>query len=233
MIKKIGIVAKNKKVISGYKKEIIRQGYAYSLRNADVILCLGGDGTFLEAERKYPGVPKMLIRDSKVCNKCNISIFDSFLDVITKNKYEVFSFRKLEAYINQKKVGLYAANDVIIRNSDLAQAIRFDLYIDKKKVFKKELIGDGVITSTVFGSDAYFKSVTKKSFLKGVGVALNNVSNTSITHKLFSEKSEVKFIIKRGRARVAFDNSRKNFSIKPFDQVVMRASKKKANIIRF
>ena len=49
---KLFIVAKNQEVIPDYKKEITRYGFNYSAKNPDMIISLGGDGTFLVAENK-------------------------------------------------------------------------------------------------------------------------------------------------------------------------------------
>ena len=37
---------------------------------ADVIVCFGGDGTLLAAELKWPGVPKVPIRNSRRGIRC-------------------------------------------------------------------------------------------------------------------------------------------------------------------
>ena len=116
MIKKIGIVSKNKKVIPGYKKELRKQGFKYALKKADIILCIGGDGTLLEAERRFPGIPKLPVKDSRMCDKCEINLFDNFLDLIIEEKYYIESINKLECYFNGKKTLFLATNDIIIRN---------------------------------------------------------------------------------------------------------------------
>jgi NAD+ kinase len=231
MIKKIGIVAKNKNILHDYKKEICKSGFKYGLRNADVILCMGGDGTVLEAERNYPKVPKLIIKDSKVCNTCNINLFDNFLDLLIEQKYHVESYDKIECYVNSKKTRFLGINDIIIRNRELTQAIRFDIYIDDKKLVDDEIIGDGIVVSTPFGSTAYHRSITKKTFKKGLGLALNN-TNQTLNSNLFDGNTKIKFIINRGKAIIGCDNYRQKIKIKPYDEVLIKLSKEKANIIK-
>ena len=38
--------------------------------NPEYVIAWGGDGTLLIAERQYPGVPKLHIRDKSICEKC-------------------------------------------------------------------------------------------------------------------------------------------------------------------
>lgn len=229
MIKTIGIISKNPGVKKAYKKEIEKAGFRYSLKSADLILSIGGDGTLLESERTYPGVPKMMIKDSEVCNKCNIGLFDKFLDIIIGKQFKIETHDLLEAYINNKRLPFLAVNDIIIRNSVLTQAIRFDFYSDNKKV--DNYIGDGAVISTPWGSTAYFESISKTSFKKGIGVALNNV-NKQVTYKVYDKSSKIKFIITRGKAVVGCDNYRKSFSLKPYDEIVIKYSTEKMSLVK-
>jgi len=222
MIKKIGMIAKNKAVLKDYKKEIRKAGYKYGLKNADLIISLGGDGTLLESERKYPKIPKLMIRENSICEKCNITSFDKFLDIIKEGNFEVEQHKKLESYINGKKTRFLSVNDLMIRNFEVTQAIRYTIYIDNKKF--GDFIGDGVVVSTHFGSTAYYESITKKSFKKGIGLALNN-ANTLLNGKVYDESTKIKMIIQRGKAVVASDNYRQKTKVKPFDEIVIKLSK--------
>ncbi|PLW80054.1 hypothetical protein C0585_04615 [Candidatus Woesearchaeota archaeon] len=222
MIKKIGIIAKNKAVLKDYKKEIRKAGYKYGLKNADLIISLGGDGTLLESERKYPKIPKLMIRENSICEKCNITSFDKFLDLISNGKFEVEQHKKLESYINGKKTRFLSVNDLMVRNSEITQAIRYTIYVDNKKF--GDFIGDGLVISTPFGSTAYYESITKKSFKKGMGLALNN-ANTLLNGKVYDDSTKIKVIIQRGKAVVASDNYRQKNKVKPFDEIVVKLSK--------
>lgn len=229
---KIGIVAKNRKILAFYKKEIRKNNATYALKKAEVILCIGGDGTYLKAERKFPTIPKLLIKDSKICNKCETKLFEKIITKIIEKKYNIISYNKLETYINKKSTGILSANDVIIRNKELMQAIRFNLYIDNKKLFSQQLIGDGIVVSTVFGSTAYFNSITKTSIKKGIGLAFNNLTIDK-KFKNIDKDSKIKLIMQRGKAQVGFDNLKRKKIIRPYDEVLVKVSKEKANLVKF
>ena len=48
-----------------------KEGFEYEEKLPDIVISYGGDGTFLRAERKYPGVIKALFRYSNICKKCH------------------------------------------------------------------------------------------------------------------------------------------------------------------
>lgn len=225
---KFFIVAKNKKVIPEFKKEIIKKGYIYSENNPDMILSLGGDGTFLVAEDKYPEIPKLMIRDSEVCNKCTIEKFDFFIDKL-KNKQDYFikEFSKLESHFgNDIHV---AVNDFIIRNKNQREAIRFRIKIDNIP-YKDEFIGDGIVISTTFGATGYFHTITKRIFKKGIGIAFNNI-NRDFRDLIVKDTSKIEILITRGDALFTTDNQRKEYTLKTNDKIVIKKHKKTSKMV--
>ncbi len=222
---KIAVYGKTPESKTQLQKEIKKAGFQYDEKKPDIVVSYGGDGTFLSAERKYPGVLKALFRYSKICKKCHNLPITHALELIKKKKYKIIEHKKLEAK------GLFATNDMIIRNKNPTHAIRFMLEINNKKI-NGEIIGDGIIASTPFGSTAYFHSITRKTFAKGIGIAFNN---TIEEHKplLLNEKAKVKLTITRGEAFLAADNNPKMLTIKPGNSITIKTSKKKAKLISF
>ena len=66
MTLRIAIVGRERKVVQEYKKEIRKSGIVYTDTKPDIVISLGGDGTILLAERWFPGVPKLPIRDHSI-----------------------------------------------------------------------------------------------------------------------------------------------------------------------
>ena len=58
------------------KKNLATAGFELVKKNPDFIICYGGDGTVLFSERKFPGVPKLIIKSSRACR-----IDRSFMDI--------------------------------------------------------------------------------------------------------------------------------------------------------
>mgnify|MGYP002629018995 CR=1 FL=1 len=201
-MKTVAIVAKYNEQVTNLKKLLKEKGLVYDSKNPDFIISLGGDGTFLVAERKFPGIPKMLIRHSKICNKCLNKNKENLLDLIKNNKFKITEHSKIEGKVKNKK--FIAINDIVVRNKFANKALRFEISIDGKKL-KEEIIGDGIVVSTVFGSTGYFKSITRKTFKKGIGLVFNN-SMKYLKPLILKDKQKIKLTVTRGVAEVAYDN---------------------------
>jgi NAD kinase len=226
-MKSYNIVGNNKKSIVSLKKLLKRLGFVFNKKKPDMIISLGGDGTFLFCERKFPGVPKLLIKDSQVCSKCQDLKFDEIFMKILLNNYIIINHIKLIATFNKKKY--IATNDFIIRNKTPTHAIRFQVTIDHKE--SSTIIGDGVVFSTPFGSTGYHHSITRKKFDKGIGIAYNNTTK-EIKHKILHENSIIKMKILRHNAHFGVDNDPKIMTIKEGQTIKIQLSKKVAKVIR-
>ena len=223
---KFFIVAKNKEVISPLKKELIKKGHIYTEESPEVILSLGGDGTFLVAEDKFPEVPKFIVRIEEV-NKKTIEIFNECIIKLEKKSYNIKEYTKLES--NFKNELLVASNDFIIRNKNQREAIRFRIKINNIP-YKSEFIGDGVVISTTFGATGYFHTITKKIFKKGIGIAFNNI-NREFRELVVKDNSKIEILITRGDAFFTSDNQRKEHVLRVGDKVVIKRYKKNVKMI--
>ncbi|MBN1645609.1 hypothetical protein JW868_01065 [Candidatus Woesearchaeota archaeon] len=227
---KIAVVAKNTYDAVPLKDKLKEFGCHYVSDNPDVVVSWGGDGTFLIAEQKFQGIPKVLVRDSRLCLKCNVEDIHDLAVKMQFRKFKYTSFRKLElSYLHKK---LLASNDIILRNKNQQQAIRFDLYRNGRKIYNQEFIGDGLVFATVFGSTAYYNSITRKTIKSGAAIAFNN---TVEPHQPFQfRKSDIiKVVLTRGPAILTVDNIRKSFILNRADTFTVRISDQKAKIVRF
>jgi NAD+ kinase len=181
-------------------------------KNPDFILCFGGDGTILLCERKFPQVPKLIIKKSVICRKCDYfpHQIDEVLSKIKEGEFKIQTEIKLETEIDNKK--LVGLNEIQIRAKLPIYALRFSTSINGETF--ENLIGDGLIVATPFGSTGYYKSTGGERFLKGIGVSFNNLHNRSIKSIMVSENSIIKTEIDRGPAWVITDNYEQFFELK-------------------
>ncbi len=169
---------------------------------ADCCICYGGDGTLLGAEREFPGLPKVPIRKRSNPSQVEETARD-LLARVKQGQASVTLLPKLVARTGDRC--LVAMNDVYIRNEDMTSAVRFVVEIDGLVHFG-EVVGDGLVVATPFGSSAYYRSITNSVIHVGVGLAFNN-STEPVTHLVLSEQSRIDITITRGPAILAADNS--------------------------
>lgn len=194
----------------------------------DVVFVVGGDGSIISSEEKFPGIPKIAIKDSKVCKKCLTCSFEEAAEKFLAGKYRIDKFFKLEVGFGGKF--LKAVNDVVVHNADPRHAIRYTIAIDNIN-FYGEIIGDGIVLATpLFGATGYFRSITDSIFYTGIGLAFNN-STESTDHLILKEDSVIKMNILRGPAIVYADNQKTNFVVEEGRSIEIKKSEDFFNLV--
>jgi len=229
---RILITGKNAKKIEPLVKKF---GFKTVTAEPDVIISFGGDGTLLSSERKYPGVPKLPIRDNLICNKCPNHKPETLLKNLMENKLKLQKYTKLQTSIVGQTI--HALNDFVIRNTSPIHTIRFWVTITsnhptfdaKPANNNKLLIGDGIIVATSFGSTGYFQSITRQTFSSGFGLAFNNTTEQK-SPEFFDKKDTVIFKLIRGSATLSFDNNSQIIPIAEGLEISFKNSDQKAKI---
>lgn len=224
---KIAIVGKDSYVVRYYKKLLKKSGFVLS-HKPDIVISLGGDGTLLLAERWYPGVPKLPIRDKSICHNCDWASLHGIIKNIRSRNYSVEKKMKLQAIAKGRRTT--ALNEFTLRNASQIHAVRFILSVNGKQT-DGILIGDGIIVSTPFGATGYFYSITKNKFSKGIGIAFNNLTK-NIRPIVLNENARVKIKIVRGTALMSHDNDPHMVRLHEGDTVEIRKAKEVARIIK-
>lgn len=234
--KRVAVVSKDSELVDDISYQAKKRGYKPVKKKPDFVIACGGDGTLLISERMFPGIPKLMLKDSEHCASCHgyETPIDELLAKLTEGKYEIEEHQKLHASWMRGKRNLgefICINDFIIRNQILTQALRFRIFIDEDEPLKKELIGDGAIICTSFGSTAYYQSITKNSFEEGLGIALNNC-NVRERGIHTSRDKTITIEITRMPADFAVDNDPDIKIMEAGDTLVVNASAEKMRIIR-
>jgi NAD+ kinase len=170
-------------------------GFIIVNQNPDFIICYGGDGTVLYSERRYPEIPKLIIKTSRSCRIYDYKIDDlkKLLLKIKAGKYKIHSEMKLETITKGKL--LIGLNEIQVHLKLPIYAVRFSLIVDGKKY--DDMIGDGVIVATPFGSTGYYKATGGRAFRKGIGVSFNNLHNKLTKNFVVSDDSVINLTINR------------------------------------
>lgn len=182
-------------------------GHDIDNNKPDFVITYGGDGTVLYSERKYPGIPKITIRAGSVGFKCRYSIeeLEDVLIKIDNGEYKLKEEIKLETTFQGRKY--LSLNEAQLHNLSPIKAIRFSVYIEDEILFEN-VIGDGVVIATPFGSSAYYSSIGGEKFDKGIGIALNNPYNVKEKPVVIDEGFDYGINIKilRDNGLLLFDN---------------------------
>jgi NAD+ kinase len=214
---------------SKIKGVLAAEGFKVVEGTPDFIVCYGGDGTVLFSERKFPEVPKLIIKTSRVCRKCDYTPDDlkDLLSKIREGNYCLHKKIKLETEAKGKK--LVGLNEVQIHPKLPLYAVRFFLSVDGKEY--KNLIGDGVIVATAFGSTGYYAATGGKRFTEGIGISFNNLHNRNMESFVVPEDSTVKLTVTRGPAWLLADNNENLIELRAKDTATIRKSESVANFI--
>ncbi len=192
--------------------------YPVELVDADpeLVISYGGDGALLGAEREFPGVPKCPLRDSRSTPKCARHREELVLQELFAGKLEKTRLAKVGASFEgrTRAVGL---NDIVINRLIISSAVRYRIWLDES-LYAHQIVGDGLVVSTPFGSTGYYRSITHSLFRLGIGLAFNN-STEPVNHLVLDDSCRIRVQILRGPAVLLADNDPHETSLQKNDVV--------------
>ena len=195
----------------------------------DVVICYGGDGTLLYGEQHIPGISKMMLRSTMLCEDCREQAVTDMLTALSQKNYTLESHMKLEARSeHQTHLGLY---DIMIGHSRINVSVRLRFAINGTEP-PEAIVGDGSIISTPLGSTGYSQSITRSNFQSGIGIAFNNSVNT-MSNLVVDEDAKIDVTITRGRAVVTSDNNEDPEVIDTDAHITIQKSQQHASLVTF
>lgn len=126
--------------------------------NAELVISVGGDGTFLRAikEFKFKNIPLVGVNTGHLGFLTEITNenIDDLVDKYINNNYKIEEVSLLKANIHResKTKEVYALNEIVIKN-DKSRVLHLDIKVNNK--YMQKFSGDGMIVSTSTGSTAY------------------------------------------------------------------------------
>ena len=125
--------------------------------DADLVICVGGDGTILKTlQLLKKSIPILGIDMGFVGFLADVSQKEA-VDVVKKSLkgFDLEYKARLDVYVNDKRLP-YAMNEVVILTSRPAKILHFTIFIDETEL--ESLRADGVVFATPTGSTAYAMS---------------------------------------------------------------------------
>lgn len=214
---------------------------------SDVIISVGGDGTFLRAS-KYSFLKEIPVMGINVGNLGFLTVVETSnmheaLDRLLENKYEIEKrmllegrFFKNSKAIKNKELPYLALNEFAITRSMLGKIIRFEILVNKISI--KNFAADGIIISTPTGSTAYSLSAggpivePKSEVIIITPICPHTLLSRSI---VLSPDNELEIIIssRNETDSIGVDGKTEQVSIKPDHIFKVKKSKSKLKLITF
>ena len=125
------------------------------VKKVDIVVVFGGDGTLLNAARKYLNydIPILGINMGNVGFLTDISTdnFEKTIKEVLDGNYKIEERNLVSAKFGKNH--LYGLNEVVIHSGAYAQLMRYRLNVNDKVVYEQR--SDGLIIATPTGSTAY------------------------------------------------------------------------------
>lgn len=199
-------------ILAGYPIDVVQD-------EPDVVISYGGDGALLGAERDFPGVPKCPIRDRRSNPKCECHAEERVLEQLLAGGLAECRLMKLVA-THQGGARVVGINDVQISKEVISSAVRYRLWLDDER-YGSQMVGDGLVIATPFGSTGYYRSITHSLFRVGIGLAFNNSTET-LDHLVIDSSSVIGVEILRGPAVLLADNDPARLTLQQGDRVTVK-----------
>lgn len=225
LIMKIALCYKTEKIsegsISNIKEKILSYGFELDDSHPDVVLFIGGDGTFLRAVHQYFNQ----LHQVKFIGLCKGHLgffysyeekeFDSLLSDLKRGACKSESHQLLKATVDNEEI--YALNEIRIESP--FHTLISDVLINDE--FLETFRGNGLVVSTSLGSSAYNKSLGGAVIYPHIPcmelseiAPINNTVYTSLHSSLVVDKdSEIVLKTKTENILVGYDHLNKNIRL--------------------
>jgi len=230
-------------VLYGHDSEMLRPlvekqpGLRVVTQDPDTVICYGGDGTLLAAERLWPGIPKVPLRNSRRGARCIPNPPQEVIALLAQGRLVPQGHLKLACDIEFTAARghnrLVALNEVSGHMGRVTSSLRYRVWFDGQAYGSApdhEIIGDGFVVCSPFGSTAYFNQITRGVFWQGIGVAFK-YANEHTTHVIVPEDTTVRVEITRGPAVIAHDSAPEILDADAGDTLIIRRADEKAMLL--
>jgi NAD+ kinase len=215
----------------------------------DLIISVGGDGTFLRAARYsfYNSIPVMGINVGNLGFLAEVDLKDRFksIDDVLENSYKIEKrmLLELEIYrggkllkINEPQNQFIALNEFTITRALMEKIIEIGIIINDDEIISYR--ADGIIIATPTGSTAYSLSAggpvvePKNEVVLVTPLCAHNLFSRSMILDTYS-KIEIKISTKNINDNLSVDGVRQQVTLKSGDIFRIKKSPLKLNLVTF
>lgn len=211
-------------------------------QNKDLIIAVGGDGTFLRAAQ-FAGKQLLFGVNSDIKNKEGFFMksdkndFEKKFKKIIDEKIRIKKLPRLEAFINNKKVETLALNEFFIGARKSYHAAKYIIQVGNYKEMQKS---SGVLVTTPAGSYAWAKSCCNKTlplsskkfqFVVREPYEGKVFADYKLKYGILDRNQEVKIISEMLDGIIVADSVGKEYSFKKGSKAIIKSSNNYLNVI--
>lgn len=125
---------------------------------ANLLICIGGDGTFLSFVHKcgFPSAPILGINTGHLgfFQEYSARDLENIIDEIENKNYKIQNIKPVSAriYTRDRDFTRIGVNEIVVRGT-YSHSSHFSVFIDETKI--QDFSGDGILVATAVGSTAY------------------------------------------------------------------------------
>ncbi|NCN86798.1 hypothetical protein GW932_03115 [archaeon] len=228
---------KNKKI--SFSSILIDNLKSNDLKERDLIIVFGGDGTFIRTSHFLQNELILGINSDSSTSEGGLMLLDENnlekLNEIFEDKYSILNRRRIDIYLNGKLIKEKALNEVYFGALNQFHTSRYDLILGEEI---EEQRSSGVLVVTCTGSSAWYKSAGGKSFIDRD--SLHYLVREPFISRLFNPNliqgkilKEIKFISKMYHESVVSLDSNLSYPVNYGEEVLMKLSEQGLNCVSF
>ncbi|MFN2341377.1 MAG: NAD(+)/NADH kinase [Halanaerobium sp.] len=216
--------------------------YQQIKNEADYIIIIGGDGTFLHSSHHFIGsdIPLLGINVGHLGFLTDVETEELIkaLEMIDNNNFNIEKRMMLqtEHYRNEQQVNnSYALNDYVINRDPDSQMLIIELYINNELV--NNFRGDGLIISTPTGSTAYSLSaggpIINPRLIQAILITPICPHNLHLRPMVISAQEKIRIKVDSdGRSVKGCADGRQKNEIIPGDEIYISGADQELSIIK-
>ena len=212
--------------------------------DAEIVIAVGGDGTFLRASHFIKGKILIFGMNSDHANKegfymgSNRYDFDGKLERILERKFRIKKLIRLEASINKKRVSEPALNEYYFGSAKPYLTSRYSIEIGGEKERQRS---SGVLIATPTGSEAWLKAsgVKVRQLSGNIAYSVREpyerkiLSNYKLRGGILGQNAEIKIKPEMEGGILVADSLSREYPLKYGDALTVKISDSFLSVIDF
>lgn len=224
------------------EKKEKKANYQKMKKEADYVIIIGGDGTFLHSSHHFMGsdIPLLGINVGHLGFLTDVETEEltKALEMIAEDNYKIEKRMMLQVqhYREDQQIDCsYSLNDYVINREPDSQMLKIELFINNELV--NNFRGDGLIISTPTGSTAYSLSaggpIINPRLIKAILITPICPHNLHLRPMVISEQEKIRIRVDSdGRPVKGCADGRQRSEIIPGDEILISGADRELSIIK-